>query len=79
VTIEGETRDYARAVLLSRCGSSVFGRTADELEVNLGSLDAPDQLKRPTKADHPSGILAAAVPAYATIRAQSRPTGRFEE
>ena len=24
--------------------SSVFGRTADEIEVNLGSLDAPDQL-----------------------------------
>jgi len=28
-----------------RCGSSVFARTADEIEVNLGSLDAPDQLK----------------------------------
>lgn len=28
----------------SRCCSSVFGRSADEVEVNLGSLDAPDQL-----------------------------------
>ena len=27
-----------------RCGSSVFARTADEIEVSLGSLDAPDQL-----------------------------------
>ena len=26
------------------CGSTVFGRTDDEIEVNLGSLDAPDQL-----------------------------------
>ena len=25
-------------------GSSIFARTADEIEVNLGSLDAPDQL-----------------------------------
>ena len=28
-------------------GSSIFGRSADEIEVNLGSPDAPDQL-RPT-------------------------------
>jgi hypothetical protein len=28
-----------------RIGSSVFGRTGDEIELNLGSLDAPDQLK----------------------------------
>lgn len=27
-----------------RCGSSVFARSADEIEVYLGSLDAPDQL-----------------------------------
>ena len=44
VTIEGETRDYAGRFFCPRCGSSVFGRTADEIEVNLGSLDAPDQL-----------------------------------
>jgi hypothetical protein len=47
VTIEGETRDYAGRHFCPRCGSSVFSRTDDEIEVNLGSLDAPDQL-RPT-------------------------------
>jgi hypothetical protein len=30
-----------------RCGSSVFSRSADEVEINLGSLDSPNQL-RPT-------------------------------
>ena len=47
VTIDGETRDYAGRYFCPRCGSSIFARTADEIEVNLGSLDAPDQL-RPT-------------------------------
>ena len=47
VTIDGETRDYAGRFFCPRCGSSVFSRSADEIEVNLGSLDAPDQL-RPT-------------------------------
>ena len=47
VTIDGETRDYRGRFFCPRCGSSVFSRTADEIEVNLGSLDAPDQL-RPT-------------------------------
>jgi hypothetical protein len=44
VTIDGETRDYAGRFFCPRCGSSVFSRTADEVEVNLGSLDAPNQL-----------------------------------
>ena len=44
VKIEGETRDYAGRFFCPRCGSSVFACTADEIEVNLGSLDAPDQL-----------------------------------
>jgi hypothetical protein len=47
VTIDGETRDYAGRYFCPRCGSSVFGRSGDEIEVNLGALDAPDQL-RPT-------------------------------
>ncbi len=47
VRIEGETRDYAGRFVCPRCGSSVFGRSGDEIEVNLGSLDNPDQL-RPT-------------------------------
>ncbi|HWF76572.1 MAG TPA: GFA family protein [Caulobacteraceae bacterium] len=44
VTIDGETRDYAGRHFCPRCGSSVFARTADEIEVHLGALDAPDQL-----------------------------------
>jgi len=43
VTIEGETVEYAGRHFCPRCGSSVFGRSGDEVEVNLGSLDAPDQ------------------------------------
>jgi hypothetical protein len=45
VTIEGETREYARRFFCPRCGSPVFGRWGDEIGVNLGSLDAPDQFK----------------------------------
>ncbi|ATE72030.1 GFA family protein [Lysobacter capsici] len=44
VTIEGETRDYLGRHFCPRCGSSVFARSADEIEVSLGALDAPDQL-----------------------------------
>ena len=44
VTVEGETCEYAGRHFCPRCGSSVFGRTADEIEVNLGSLDDVDQL-----------------------------------
>lgn len=44
VTIKGEPRDYHGRFFCSRCGSSVFARTGDEIEVHLGSLDAPDQL-----------------------------------
>jgi hypothetical protein len=44
VTVEGETRDYAGRHFCPRCGSSVFARSADEIEVHLGALDAPDQL-----------------------------------
>ena len=43
VTIEGETRDYAGRHFCPRCGSSVFGRSGGEIEVNLGSLDGPNQ------------------------------------
>jgi hypothetical protein len=44
VTIEGETSDYGSRFFCPRCGSSVFGRSEGEIEVNLGALDAPDQL-----------------------------------
>ena len=43
VNVEGETRDYAGRHFCPRCGSSVFGRSGDEIELNLGALDAPDQ------------------------------------
>lgn len=43
VRIEGETREYAGRRFCPRCGSSVFATSGDEVEVHLGSLDAPDQ------------------------------------
>ena len=43
VTITGETRDYEGRFFCPRCGSSVFSRSGDEIEVNLGSLDEPNQ------------------------------------
>jgi hypothetical protein len=43
VKIEGETGDYAGRHFCVRCGSSVFSRSGDELEVSLGAFDAPDQ------------------------------------
>ncbi len=44
VTIEGETRAHAGRAFCPRCGSTVFGHSGDEIEVALGTLDAPDQL-----------------------------------
>ena len=44
VTVRGETRDYAGRHFCPRCGSSVFARSGDEVEVHLGALDAPDRL-----------------------------------
>ena len=41
VSIKGETGDYAGRNFCTRCGSSVFSRTDDEIEVNLGALDEP--------------------------------------
>jgi hypothetical protein len=45
VTVTGETRDYAGRFFCPNCGSSLFARSGDEVEVHLGALDAPDQLK----------------------------------
>lgn len=39
VTVEGETRAYRGRFFCPRCGSSVFARSGDEIEINLGSLD----------------------------------------
>jgi hypothetical protein len=43
VTISGEARDYSGRFFCPRCGSSVFSRIDDEVEVHLGAFDAPDQ------------------------------------
>ncbi|WP_036992355.1 GFA family protein [Metapseudomonas furukawaii] len=45
VAIEGRTQSYAGRHFCPRCGSSVFSRSGDEIEVNLGALDAPDQFQ----------------------------------
>ena len=45
VKVTGKTHDYEGRNFCPRCGSSVFARTGDEIEVHLGTLDAPDQLK----------------------------------
>lgn len=44
VTVAGETGSHAGRHFCMRCGASVFARSGDEIEVNLGALDAPDQL-----------------------------------
>ena len=47
VTVTGETRSFRGRHFCPACGSPVFGRSGDEVEVNLGALDAPNQF-RPT-------------------------------
>jgi len=44
VTVAGDVRDYQGRCFCPHCGSSVFARSADEIEVHLGSLDTPNQL-----------------------------------
>ncbi|MNP00486.1 Glutathione-dependent formaldehyde-activating enzyme [compost metagenome] len=80
MTIEGETQHYAGRHFCPRCGSSVFARSDDEIEVHLGSLDAPDQLI-PT---YESWIIRREswLPAFALSRRYQRDrdaSGRFEE
>ncbi len=43
VTVEGATSEYAGRNFCPCCGSSVFARSNDEIEVHLGALGAPDQ------------------------------------
>lgn len=43
VAIQGITAAYNGRHFCPRCGSSVFARYGDEVEVHLGALDAPDQ------------------------------------
>lgn len=44
VVIEGDVQSYQGRFFCPRCGSSVFARTGNEIEVHLGALDAPSQL-----------------------------------
>ncbi len=50
VTIAGAIRDFEGRCFCPRCGSTVFGRTADEIEVNLGSWTRPISWCRRTRA-----------------------------
>jgi len=43
VTVAGETRAFEGRHFCPRCGASLFGRSGDEIEVNLGAFDAPDR------------------------------------
>lgn len=40
----GETREYRGRFFCPRCGSSVYARSDDEVEVHLGTLDNGDKL-----------------------------------
>tara|TARA_R110002094_G_scaffold116145_1_gene111998 strand:- start:401 stop:802 length:402 start_codon:yes stop_codon:yes gene_type:complete len=44
VTITGETHDFDGRFFCPSCGSSVFARSDDEVEVHLGTLDAARDL-----------------------------------
>ena len=47
VEITGASQSYQGRHFCPRCGGSVFAVSGDEVEVHLGALDAPDQV-RPT-------------------------------
>ena len=44
VKVEGDTREYHGRHFCPNCGSSVFARNAEDIELHLGSLDSPDPL-----------------------------------
>ena len=44
VVIQGDTHAYAGRHFCPVCGSTVFGRSDDEIELNLGSMDSIGQL-----------------------------------
>lgn len=43
VQIEGGTGAYQGRHFCPRCGSSIFARFGDEIDVHLGAFDTPDQ------------------------------------
>ncbi|RCW88585.1 GFA family protein [Paracoccus lutimaris] len=44
VTVAGQAGEYDGRFFCPRCGSPVFSRSEDEIEVHLGSLDTPNQM-----------------------------------
>ena len=45
VSIEGEANRYLDRYFCPNCGSSVYSRSEDEIEIHLGSLDEPNQFQ----------------------------------
>lgn len=45
VIIEGEPNSYQGRYFCPTCGSSVFSVSEEEIEIHLGALDSPNQLK----------------------------------
>ena len=45
VTVTGARSDYQGRVFCPTCGSPVYGVFGDEIGVNLGAFDAPDQFQ----------------------------------
>lgn len=45
VTVTGSTNSYRGRHFCPTCGSSVFARTGEEIEVHLGTIDAPSQFR----------------------------------
>lgn len=45
VTVTGPTNSYAERYFCPACGSPVYARSGDEIEIHLGTLDAPNQFK----------------------------------
>ena len=80
VTITGATSEYAGRHFCPRCGSSVFSRSGDEVEVHLGALDSPDQFQ-PTY-ELWTVRRESWLPAFPVVRSYDRDrtgTGRSEE
>ena len=80
VEVQGETREYQHRYFCPRCGSSVFARYDDEIEVHLGTLDAPDQFV-PTYECW-TIRRESSLPPFPLTRRYDRDrdaTGRFEE
>lgn len=45
VTVEGDTRDFQGRHFCPECGSSVFARSDEEIELHLGAFDQPNIFK----------------------------------